>query len=557
VGIISELKRRSVFKVGAVYAAIAWLLVEVSATTFPMLRLPEWAPTLVLVLLLIGFPIALVLAWAFEMTPEGIRRDTASGGKHDTEASTKESEAAGKSVITGAPAERSIAVLPLVNMSDDESNEYFSDGLSEELLNLLAKIPELHVAARTSSFAFKGEKVDIPLVAGRLNVANVLEGSVRKSGDRVRITVQLIEAASGYHLWSETYDRTLDDIFAIQDGIARSVVDALKIRLLGEVPTVTETDPQTFALYLQGMYFATSGEGDQIDKAVQVFREALSRDPDYAPAWSGLAHVYWHQFNYGVAGSAERIEKAFEASERALALDGGLAEAYAVKALLCMSFDGQWSRAEAAISRGLEIAPGDAQVVIQAGHLARAQGRLDDAERHLKRAIALDPLNTTAHIWLSMLLMSQGRLDEAVEIIEQILALNPRRAVAHQLLGRIHILRGQAKAALEELDKEPDEFWRRYGMNLALVTADRQDEADAILQQLIDGVEGDAAYFQVAESMAFRGRHDEAFEWLEMAHEQRDTGITEMMTSPFLRPLHTDARWPALLDKLGLRQSTG
>jgi TolB-like protein/predicted Zn-dependent protease len=553
-GIIAELKRRSVFKVGAVYAAIAWLLIEVSSTTFPMLRLPEWAPTLVLVLLMIGLPIALILAWAFEITPEGIRRDSATGGDA-AEASPEESAGAETSAVIASPADKSIAVLPFVNMSDDASNEYFSDGLSEELLNLLAKIPELHVAARTSSFAFKGEKIDIPSVAGKLNVAHVLEGSVRKA--RVRITAQLIEAANGFHLWSETWDRTLEDIFAIQDEIARSVVDALKVSLLGEVPRVTETDPQTFALYLQGMYFMTSGERDQFDKAVIVFKEALSRDPDYAPAWSGLAHTYWYQISYGVVDRAERTEKAFEASERALALDDRLAEAYAVKALLSISFDRQWSRAEAAISRGLEIAPGNAQVVIQAGNLARAQGRLDDAERHLRRAIKLDPLNTTGHIWLSMLLISLGRLDEAVDIVGQILALNPRRAVAHQLLGRVHLLRGEAKPALEEMKKEPADFWRCYGMNLALFASGRQDEADAILQELIDGVDGDSAYFQLAESMAFRGRHDEAFEWLELAYEQRDNGITEMMTSPFLRPLHGDARWPAFLDKLGLRPSAG
>jgi len=534
--VLTELKRRHVVRVLLAYAIAGWVVVEVADVIFPGLSIPSWVGSIVTWAYVLGFVPIAILAWIFEWTPEGLKRDLGLAGP--------------------VPNKNSIAVLPFVNMSDDASNEYFSDGLSEELLNLLAKIPELHVAARTSSFSFKGEKVHIPSVAEKLNVANVLEGSVRKSGDRVRITVQLIEATDGYHLWSETYDRTLDDIFAIQDEIARSVVDALKISLLGEVPTVTETDPQTFALYLKGMYFTTSGEPDKFDNAIGAFREALERDPDYAPAWSGLAHAYWYQISYGVPDKSERIEKAFEASDRALALDDGLAEAYAVKALLSTSFDGQWSRAEAAISRGLKIAPGSAQVVIQAGYLARAQGRLDDAERHLRQAIALDPLNTTGHIWLSMLLMSRGRLDEAVGIIEQILALNPRRAVAHQLLGRVHILRGQAKAALEELDKEPDEFWRRYGMNLALVAADRQDEADAILQQLIEGVEGDSEYFQVAESMAFRGRLDEAFEWLELAYEHRDNGIAEMMTSPFLRPLHTDARWPALLDKLGLRQST-
>jgi TolB-like protein/Tfp pilus assembly protein PilF len=550
-GIIAELKRRSVFKVGAVYAAIAWLLVEVSATTFPMLRLPEWAPTLVLVVLMIGFPIALILAWAFEVTPEGIQRDTA-----DQQQTVEGRRAASSAVRHSGPAEKSIAVLPFVNMSDDASNEYFSDGLSEELLNLLAKIPELHVAAPTSSFAFKDEKIDNPSVAGNQNVANVLEGSVRKAGDRVRITVQLIEAASGYHLWSETYNRTLNDIFAIQDEIAESVVAALKISLLGEVPTATETDPQTFGLYLQGVYLTTSGEFDNFTKAVEAFEQAIHRDPDYAPAWSGLAHAYWYQISYGVPDKEERIQRAFDASERALALDDSRAESYAVKALLSLSFDLQWARAEPAIRRGLEIAPGSAQVVIQAGNLAQAQGRLEDAERHLRQAIDLDPLNTTGHIWLALVLWARDRSDEAEELLRQVLELNPKRAVAHQILCRIYLSRGDTEAALGEIDQEPSEFWKSYGMNLALFAAGRQEEADAVLQGLIDAIDDNIAYFQIAESMAFRGRINEAFEWLESGYRKRDNGLTHIMTSVELRPLHADPRWPAFLEKTVLRPST-
>jgi len=535
--VLPELRRRHVVRVLIAYAIAGWVVVEGVDVIFPGLGMPAWVGSVVTWAYVLGFVPVAVLAWIFEWTPEGLKRDFGLSGP--------------------MPEENSIAVLPFVNMSDDPGNTYFSEGISEELLNLLAKIPELHVAARTSSFSFKGESIDIPSAARRLNVANILEGSVRKVGDRVRITVQLVNAASGYHLWSETYDRTLEDIFAIQDEIGRSVVDALKINLLGEVPTVTETDPQTFALYLQGIYLSTSGERDNFDEAVHVFEEALRRDPEYAPAWSGLAHAYWYQISYSVADREERIKKAFDASERALVLDDSRAESYAVKALLSLSYDREWSRAEAAIRRGLEIAPGSAPVVIQAGHLAQAQGRLDDAERHLRRAVALDPLNTTGHIWLSMVLVSRDRLDEAIDILGHVLTLNPKRAVAHQLLGRIHLLRGESQTALEEMEKEPAAFWRRYGMNLALFAAGRQEDANALLQELIDGIDETMAFFQIAESLAFRHREDEAFEWLEKAYEHRDDGLMEMMTSPFLRPLHTDARWRALLEMMGLSQSPG
>ena len=222
--LIAELKRRHVIRVALGYAALAWVLVEVSATTFPMLNLPDWAPTLVLLLLMLGFPVALVFAWIYQVTPDGVQKDT---GADVSEESTGLSASASRGVVEAAPSDRSIAVLPFVNMSDDPDNEYFSDGLSEELLNLLAKIPELRVPARTSSFQFKGQNLDIGKVAEQLNVEHVLEGSVRKSGVRVRVTAQLIEADTGYHLWSDTYDRDLDDIYAIQDEISAAIVAAL------------------------------------------------------------------------------------------------------------------------------------------------------------------------------------------------------------------------------------------------------------------------------------------------------------------------------------------
>jgi adenylate cyclase len=550
-GIIAELKRRRVIRVAIGYAALAWLFVEISATTFPMLRLPDWAPTLVLVLLLIGFPFAIMFAWAYQVTPEGLTRDSGPGQP----ASDSDNQAAKPDSPLATPvSDQSIAVLPFVNMSDDASNEYFSDGLSEELLNLLARIPGLHVAARTSSFSFKGEKFDIPAVAEKLRVANVLEGSVRKVGNRVRITTQLIKATDGYHLWSETFDRTLEDIFAVQDEIARSVVNALKIRLLAEVPRARETDPEAYSLYLQGMYFVTAGERERFEHALAAFRQALEIDPYYAPAWSGLAHTYWYQVSYGVLAIEPGMKLSMEAVERALELDDTLVEALAVRALLSLSFGLDWRKAEDAVARGLELEPGNARVVLQAGGLAKVQGRFEDAERLLRQAISLDPLNTTAHIWISLVFIAQNRLDEAREILEKVLAMNPQRAVAHQILGRILLLEGRHEEAMKEFEREPVEFWRKVGIDWALFSLGRGEKADKHLESLVSSY-GKGAPFQIAESYGWRGEVDKAFEWLERAYTQRDDGLTELLTSSSLDLLKNDPRWTAFLERLGLSTS--
>jgi len=543
--IIAELKRRHVFRVALAYAAVAWILIEVSATTFPMLRLPEWSSTLVLVLLLIGFPIALILAWAYEMTSGGLKRDTGGTETASDQGTTPETP------TVETVSEQSIAVLPFVNMSDDASNEYFSDGLSEELLNLLARIPNFHVAARTSSFSFKGEKIDIPAVAKKLNVANVLEGSVRKAGNHIRITAQLINATDGYHLWSETFDRTLEDIFAVQDEIARSVVDALKIRLLGEVPRARETDPEAYSLYLQGMYFVTSGERGRFEHALTAFRQALDIDPHYAPAWSGLAHTYWYQVSYGVLAIEPGMKLSVAAVDRALDLDDTLVEALAVKALLSLSFGLDWRKAKAAIARGLELEPGNARIVLQAGGLAKAQGRFEEAEKLLRQAISLDPLNTTAHIWISLVFIAQNRFDEAREILGQVLALNPQRAVAHQILGRILLLEGRHEKAMKEFEREPEGFWREIGTEWALFSLGRLKEADKKLESLVSAY-ANSAQFQIAESYAWRGEVDTAFEWLERAYTERDNGLTELLTSRALDSLKNDPRWTAFLERLEL-----
>jgi len=298
----SELRRRKVVKAAIVYVVVAWLLIQIAEVIFEPLKLPDWSLTLVIVLAALGFPLALVLAWAFELSPDGLQRD-----KRHSEGPATSSliQPTGEHTAFNLPKTRSdvrraIAVLPLTNMSGDPENEYFSDGISEELLNLLAKIPELRVISRTSAFSFKNKAIKVADVARELNVAHVLEGSVRKAGDRVRITAQLIRGDSDSHLWSETYDRTLEDIFAVQDEIAATVVQRLKVTLLGGDPHVEPTDPRAYTLRLQARHLAKRFSAESYDQAIALYEQALAIDPDYVEALGGLANIYINQANFGL-----------------------------------------------------------------------------------------------------------------------------------------------------------------------------------------------------------------------------------------------------------------
>ncbi|HEY2396555.1 MAG TPA: hypothetical protein VGH81_11335, partial [Rudaea sp.] len=315
--LFDELKRRKVFRVGVAYLVVGWLLIQVSSTVAPQLSLPEWAPRLITFVILLGFPIALVLAWIFDVTPDGIKVDGASAGNKRVIAvavmlaalavgwywKTRPVPVAGEG---GADA-HSIAVLPFVNMSEDKSNEYFSDGISEEILNVLARMSGLHVAARTSSFSFRKQEQEIPTIARELKVRMVLEGSVRKQGERVRVTAQLIDASNGYHVWSQTYDRDLKDIFAIQDEIAGAIAQELRVKLDaapgGGAPVADTTDLPAYQLYLKAIALWAARGDKNLHQALALFEAATKRDPKYAKAWAGQALTYailpeWSEDSY-------------------------------------------------------------------------------------------------------------------------------------------------------------------------------------------------------------------------------------------------------------------
>ncbi len=457
--IFRELKRRNVIKVAIAYAVVAWLLIEVTATIFPIIKLPDWSVTLVTAFILIGFPLALIFAWAFEITPEGIKREKdvdrsqsithITGRKIDyliiaalvlalgffafdkfvlgpsrdaelvratTQAVTEQVSEPGKSET----AEKSIAVLPFVNMSDDPGNEYFSDGIAEELLNVLIKVDGLRVVSRTSSFAFKGKDISIPDIAKQLNVDHVLEGSVRKAGNTVRITAQLIDVRTDSHLWSGTYDRELEDIFAIQDEISGQIVQALKIALgAGEQEAMAYARKPTenlaaYELYLRGRYFWQRRGEDNIRHAIDLFEQATKLDPLFAQAWSSLAAAHITLPVYSDALMAEQHPLGLSAAQKALMLDDSLAEAYAVL-----------------------------------GDIARTDRKWEEAEAYYLRAITSEPKNSTAHLWYGEHLLSVGRMHDALE--ENLIAhqLDPLHLATNGNLAWVYLWLGDTHNALK------------------------------------------------------------------------------------------------------------
>jgi TolB-like protein/class 3 adenylate cyclase len=460
----------------------------------------------------------------------------------------------------------SIAVLPFINMSGDEENEYFAEGLAEELLNVLSKIRGLRVASRTSAFSFKGTKVDIPTVAQKLNVATILEGSVRKAGRRVRITAQLVEVATDSHLWSGTYDRELEDIFAVQDDIAQSVVKELRAALLEDrrdLPASTAVkaevqaaakgrgeNAEAYRLYLQGRTLVSRRTQASVSTGIEYLRQAVSLDPVHALAWAALSASEaiaagsggWTPFDLGYG-------RAREAAERALALEPDLAEGHAALAGVYSGYDWDWSAADASMRRALELAPGSVDVVLSAAGLTGNLGRLEEAIALCQQAIALDPLNARGHRFLGMYSLFAGKLEEAEAALKDAVELNPLGGMTYRSLGQVYLAQGRSTEALAAFKEESHEGFRLLGLAAAYHALGQNAHSSAALEQL---AELPMHAFLNAQANAYCGDVDQAFEWLERAYMQRNAGLSQMKVEPFLQNLHGDPRWPLVLKKMGL-----
>jgi TolB-like protein/tetratricopeptide (TPR) repeat protein len=445
-----------------------------------------------------------------------------------------------------------IAVLPLVDMSPERNQEYFSDGLAEELITDLAKIPELRVTARTSSFQFKGKNEDLRIIGEKLDVATVLEGSIRKQGKRVRISVQLIKASDGFHLWSETYDRDLTDIFAVQEGIARSVAGTLKVTLLGATTAPTRTtNPEAYNAYLQGNYFSQRITKESLEKAVGYYQQAINLDPGNAPAWAALARARGIQAGNGLIPLHEGFRDARQAAERALVLDPTLAEAHAAIGFIKRNYDWDWAGADASFQRALVLDPGDANALGDASNMAATLGRWDEALRLVRRRVELDPLRAHAHLQLGATAWYAGRLGQATAALQNALELNPDGPFVHTELSRIYLTKLQPQQALAEAERETQPGFRLQTLTLAYYALGRKQESDRALAELIAKYQADWG-MQIAEAYAFRGEAVRAFEWLERAYVQRDSGLSLIKDDPLLKNLEHDPRYAAFLKKMGL-----
>ena len=545
----AELKRRHVFRVAAAYVVTGWVVAQVAEFLLESFVAPDWILQALIVVLFLGFPIAIVLAWAFELTPEGVQRDSSVADDPSPALAEPQSQSPGDSP------DQSIAVLPFADMSADQDQEYFSDGLSEELLNLLAKVPGLHVASRTSAFSFKGKQEDIRDIAEKLRVRHVLEGSVRKSGDQLRITAQLIKAQDGYHLWSETYDRSMDNVFAVQDEIARAVVDSLKLQLLGEAPVARETSPEAYNLYLQALHLKTQRTNESLDLAMEYLERAVEIDPEYAPGWALLSAVYALRGGSTQAGWEEGVAASRKALKRALELDTEHAGAWIAQSQLKSYYEWDWEGARSDLERAKTLAPNNSEVYVALARLARSEGRLEASIAFCDQGIALDPIDQDARSDRARALYYLSRLDEAEIAFRDLMALNPKHHNAFSFLKRIDAARGNADRALDQQDDTYIPFWSDFNWLLMAYRYRRTPECEEKLGAFIEK-NADEGAFQIAEIFGFAGDADTAFTWLEKAVDQRDPGLTdELLSTETLQSLHRDPRWEPLVERLGLLQA--
>ena len=600
--LLEELKRRNIIRVAIGYLAVGWLLLQAGSLIFGALDLPNsWVRGL-LALLAVGFIPTLVFAWVYELTPEGLKRTSEvsaeesvshlTGRKLDyivigvlaavvglllvdkfvvtprQAARTHAPEAATTPAVptvpgegaktTTAPPADSIAVLPFVDMSQSKDQEYFSDGLSEELLDLLAKVPQLKVIARTSSFSFKGKNVDVAEIAKKLAVATVLEGSVRKSGNTLRVTAQLIRTADSTHLWSDTYDRELTDIFKVQDEIASAVVAALKVKLLPSQATADNqhrtTNLDAYNEYLIGKQEFSRTNVDGWRHAEAAFRRALALDPSYAPAWAGLTDAlsFLSDFLDGPDAIAAAKREALAAAEKAVTLAPDLADGYMARGFLRFTTFWNWNGAKADIDRAMLLEPNSSESRFHRAQLLATLGQLPDAITEIRKATELDPLSSKAWSSLGWDLAATGRLAEAREAAQHGMALNPESSWAPVTVGQIELLDGNFDAARIGYERGGDN-WYRIGAAMIEHSLGHKDAAQAALNTLI-AKDADGAAYQIAEVYAWRGESDPAFEWLDRAYRQHDGGLANLATDPLLKSLRADARYAAFLKMMGLEQ---
>jgi TolB-like protein/Tfp pilus assembly protein PilF len=452
---------------------------------------------------------------------------------------------------TAAPG-KSVAVLPFVDMSEKHDQQYFSDGLSEELIDVLTKLPGLRVPARTSSFSFKDKSATVGEIGRALGVTHVLEGSVRKSGERLRVTAQLVRADDGFHEWSQAYDRDLHDVLAVQGDIARSVAEQLNITLTtaASLHQEREVNPEAYSLYLQGRFKLASDSQTDLDAALGLFERASAADPRFADAWAWYAYCQTRRIANGETAEGS-YESAQQAVARAIELEPDRATGYVVGGILALQqYD--WTKARSLLDQALEKDPNNPTALQARAHLTQATGSIAEAEKYMRRAVDLDPLNPLHRRYLARVVLNEGRAAESAVILTQLIEENPDYPALHFELARALLAQGKPVEAAKAYEAEPSATWRLLGLPVAYHVTHRNADAREALNQLLQNSAG--AEFQVAEAYAVFGEADRAFEWLEMARQLHDAGLMYVRRDPLLASLFGDPRYPAFVQKLGLPQ---
>ena len=592
--VFEQLKQRNVFRVAVLYVVVCWLILDPLHVIFHMAGAPEWVNHVVLIVMAVGFPLVLIVSWVYEITPEGLKPTIevphqesirkATGRRLDRaiiavlavtlayfvvdkfwvskHLATKEPAAsvaarpAARTVPAVAaafnPPPNSIAVLPFVNLSGDKEQEYFSDGLTEELLNSLAQINDMQVAARTSSFSFK-EHPNIVTVAHQLNVAAVLEGSVRRSAHTVRVTAQLINAVTGFHVWSKTYDRDLGDVLKLQTEIATAVASSLKVTLLGDEAAKIELggtrNPAALDAYLRGAKaYSSFRDGKDVEAVIAAYTEAIRLDPNYALAFASRSRAYTAYAREFATGTAvrERFDKALADARQAIKLTPDLAEGHMALAGYFEVGSLDFTHAREAYERALALAPGNAAVLDPYSRFAVYMGRADAGIAASRHAVALDPLNPSIRRHLGQSLVFARRYSEAVAVYKEAVALDPDSAINHAFLGLAYYAQGDFGNAQSACDpKFNANFWIQFCLALSYGKLGRPAEAQAELK----GIQalGDAAAYQYASIYAQWGDTAKALEWLATAMRTRDPGTEFLKTDPLMDPLRREPRFQAIL----------
>ncbi len=577
----AELRRRNVYKVGIAYSVVSWLLIQIATQTFPVFEIPNWATRMVVFLLLLGLPVALVLAWAYELTPEGLQRTDEIDPKKPITRST------GRTLnfviigvllaviavigfqyfrpairaLSGNVPRKSIAILPFIDLSETRDQDYFSDGITEQIINSLAHVRGLLVVARTTAFSFKNKDMDVREVGRQLQVSHVLEGSVNRGTDKVRVVARLIDVANGFHLWSETYYSTEKDLLSLQSDVAKKVANALQIELqLAETTQLAKPptqNPEAYDSYLRGRYLLEKRTADSIQQGRALFQQAVAKDPRFALGHAGIADSYILLAKLGAIPPAEASTQAWAEVSAALAIDANLAEAYVSRATLLTDFEWNWSAAEPDYRKAIELNSNSASAHHwYARHLSEL-GRSEEALREIKAAEKLDALSPFILTEKAKILCMARRFEEAIAQCRRTIDLDSNFARSFSILAQAYLHNKQYPEGIEAAKKyvhlSNGSGWAKLELAYAYAVAGNKAESDQIVNEVTSQAEPFSPYDMATICAVWRDA-DGALRWLEKAIEQRSVDVIWIRVDPRLDPLRSDPRFGEVQGRLAPRR---